>query len=228
MESNYIPLNFSDSNISSQIAQFIANNPDISNQLDKWQSGVVDQPTYFSDSDVWQNCTPLVDAVTQLCPWETIDHLCIVLFRPGVNFIHQEKTTYDSYKILDKISQFEIVFPVQNWERDQCHVAFYDPLPEAQWTVSSLEEIGNTIPTILFTTDSFWADTTSKYGAVQFSENQVVEIDRVSTVDPYQPFLRNMESICSIRTADKNVPAPFWLSVRSTVDLVEQYNLIPK
>jgi hypothetical protein len=230
MDSNYIPINLGDPDISSEIAQFIANTPDIANQLNAWNSGIFDQPSYFSSFDVWKDCTPLVDAVNQLCSWEDVHHICLHFYRQPM--AHQTKTNYPARKIWNSCDLYQMVFPIQNWEHDQCYTGFYNPLPglEDDWTITDDENALESFPTITFGSKTYWENYADIGGGVDWQEDQITEIDRVSTVDPYQPFLHNMESIWAVHKINENAPGPVYLTVRfrSGVDLVEQYNLIPK
>ena len=228
MDSNYIPINLGDPDISSKIAQFIADTPDIATQLDAWNSGVFDQPAYFCHIDVWKNCAPLMDAITQLCSWEDVNHICLHFFREPV--AHQSKTNFPSLKILEHCDSFQMIFPVLHWESDQHYMAFYNPLPgqEEQWDQS--ENAIDFFPTIMCVTDDFWSNETFITGYVTWLDSQITEIDRVSTVDPYQPFLHNMESIWAVHKINENTPGTVFLTVRVNAgcNLVERYNLIPK
>jgi hypothetical protein len=228
MDSNYIPINIGDPDISTKIAQFIANTPDIANKLNEWNSGVFDQPTYFSNIDVWKDCTPLVDAVTQLCSWTDVNHVCLHYFRQPLR--HQSKTNYPSMKIWENCDSFQMVFPVLHWESDQYYMAIYNPLPgqEEGWDLN--DDAVEFFPTIMCTTDEYWTDPTIISGYVTWLDNQVTETDRVSTVEPYQPFLHNMESIWAVHKINENAPGTLFLTVRVNAgcNLVENYNLIPK
>jgi len=231
MDSNYIPIDIGDPDISTKIAQFIENTPDISGQLNEWYSGVIDnRPHYFSHINIWKNCTPLVDAITQLCSWEDVNHICLHFFRQPM--AHQAKTNYPSFKVWENCDSFQMVFPILHWESDQYYGAFYNPLPgqEKDWTITSADQCLEFFPTIISTTNEYWTDHTFNTDSVFWLDSQVTETDRVSTVEPYQPFLHNMESIWAIHKINENAPGTLLLTVRVNAgcNLVERYNLIPK
>jgi len=241
MDINYIPVDLGDPDISSKIATYLLEDPVMSVEYNLWNLPSTNSMLTFP-ALYWKNCTPLVNAVNQLCSWENITHIQLTKFLPDPVPVraHQDKTNSSQPPISGDCYPFALNFPILNCEPDVSYVAFYDPLPGQTCNWPDLLEQSESYPTMLFlsnryiilnpdgTSDLLGPDWSGpgRLASTSWRFDQITEIDRLYTPNPYQPVLFNISTIHAAIPVSNLVP--LWLSVRVDCDLVEKYNLLKK
>jgi hypothetical protein len=192
---NFIPVDLGDSNLSNSIAKYVAEHPRLSLHIGS------PELTLIEPLDSYENCKPLVDAVSRICSWQDIFYIFFVSNNPGVEFIHRDSDEHEYFWALN--------IPILNCK--DTYTSFYEPLPGEQGIVPAPEQHAESNVGV------------GAGGYTQWQPNQVKEIDRMYFT---QPVLFNMATIHCIHNPT-NQPRVS-MSIRMKCDLLEKYKLIQR